>query len=226
MEAIERDRAALEDYKREAEKKMKVYFDLLISFLNKQHGRLDPSADELLAKMVNQSRNNVDEHGNQIKDQADLTNEAFDGFLYAMGKAADRRQTLEEERKRCETILEMKDITIPLDIAMQARLNAGKEDLAKALELSEQVKDHSQDVFKDYYEFKSLTSKEGYEKDKRLQQLEAAVKKLSDQNQILMDENNELRQKRKDAEANWKTWKERCHMLEKTRKLGYYNPGE
>ena len=120
----------------------------------------------------------------------------------------------------------MRDPSVPLDIAMASKLNQGHDDLEKAIEESENVKDHSQVVFKEFYQLKNQTSKDMGDSARKLAMMEDTVRKLTDKTKELMVQTSEALTKKKDAESGMKTWKERCQMLEKTRKLGYFNPGQ
>ena len=93
LEACEKDKEVLEEYKAESEGKMKVFYDMLLRFLQSNEGKLGPHAGKLLKKMTEESDNNVGDVGKPKRDHSDMLSEAFDEFVVMLDKTADKRRS-------------------------------------------------------------------------------------------------------------------------------------
>lgn len=207
----------------------------------KQNGRLKGLAEKVTAFMRIQQKR-VNEHAHDVFHGVDLTREDMDPesnrrdyydvmehyidkVLEVLSKVLLEKENLSDERSRCLEILKIDSTMLQLDVALEDALLRAADDIFMTKEKATHSDTQAQSLDARMKSLKMETDRDLTEKQRRLMYLESVGQQKEDHIRQLEKMVTVKRVKQSDTQDELNKWKKKCQMLEKTRRLGYYNPG-
>ena len=135
----------------------------------------------------------------------------------------DQHERLLSERKKCYDILGGEPSDGPLDQILQNELSKFSKELGQSTNESETKKKQVSSLDKQVRGLKQDLSSQISQKNVQLEQIHRSLKQTERMLQNSREDTTDMARKRDIYKKQVDYWKERCELLEKTRRLGYYH---
>lgn len=211
------------DWKWKQNSKMKDLSQNIAAFLKLQKNNINEYAHDS-ATDLDLTRDDLDPEGKR-RDYSILLERSVSTMLEVLSRLILDKERMIEEKDRCLKVLKISKPCPQLDVALQDALLKAAEELVQSRSQATVSTSKAQSAEGKLKKLKVETDQMLAEQQQKLMYWESLALQREDRIMRLDRQLADAEQKRVDADEQVQRWKQKCFLLEKTRRLGYYNPG-
>ena len=215
-EQTRREKEETEMRMEDVTKKIKAYLDLQKERVDRYRHDMTTPADTL---------RDESEYGDFSEDEGvEALEKAAEDLLEVFARVLFDRENLAMEKKRCLEILKVKGYGDKLDILLRETLLKMTNSLAEMKKDAEVCSKVAKQKEKEIQVLKTRTERQITKDQLQILQQHNLIAEKEDQVKELERKLDETQEELEDAISDVIDWRKRCEVLEKTRRMGYYNP--
>ena len=211
------------NYKWRQNGRLKGLVEKITAFMRIQQKRISEHAHDKIHGL-DLTREDLDPESNR-RDYYEALEQHIDEVLAVLSKVLLEKENLSDERSRCLGVLKITSPMQQLDVALEDALLTAAEDIVKTKHKASLSDTMAQSLEAKMKSLKMETDRDLSERQRRLMYLESLSQQREERIRQLEKMVTDARTRQADTQEELAKWKKKCQMLEKTRRLGYYNPG-